>query len=128
VLYRLAADATLLAHLAFILFVVLGATLAARWRWIAFVHVPAAAWGAFVEASGRICPLTDLENFLRARAGGPAYAGSFLEHYLLAIIYPDGLTRGVQFVLAGVVVAVNVAVYVWLFKTRPASGRPARVR
>ena len=113
--YRLAAEAVLLLHLAFILFVVLGAALAARWRWLAFVHVPSAAWGVFVELIGRACPLTYAENTLRIKAGQSGYAESFVEHYLLAIIYPAGLTREVQFVLAGVVVVVNVAIYGWLF-------------
>jgi hypothetical protein len=119
----LAADGALLAHLAFILFVLIGATLAARWRWIVFVHLPAAAWGFFVEVTGRLCPLTDLENVLRIKAGETTYTEGFLEHYLVAIIYPDGLTRGVQYALAGVVVAVNVAAYSWLFSGRRLSQR-----
>ena len=122
-LFRLAADGALLAHLAFILFVLIGATLAARWRWIVFVHLPAAAWGFFVEVTGRLCPLTDLENVLRIKAGETTYTEGFLEHYLVAIIYPDGLTRGVQYALAGVVVAVNVAAYSWLFSGRRLSQR-----
>jgi hypothetical protein len=119
--FRLAADAVLLAHLAFIVFALLGAALACRWRWMPLVHVPAAAWGLFVELSGRICPLTHLENRLRIRAGQSGYAESFIEHYLLAIIYPEGLTREVQLVLAGVVVLVNAAIYGWLFYARRAS-------
>jgi hypothetical protein len=117
---RLAADAVLLVHLAFILFALLGAALAWRWRWMPLVHVPAAAWGFRVEFTGRICPLTHLENDLRIRAGQSGYADSFIEHYLLAIIYPEGLTREVQFVLAGVVVVVNAAIYGWLVYARRA--------
>ncbi len=116
--YRLAADGVLLLHLAFIVFALLGAVLAARWRWLVVVHVPAAAWGAFVELTGRICPLTYAENALRLRAGQSGYAESFIEHYLLAVIYPAGLTRDVQLVLAAVVVLVNLAVYGWLFYFR----------
>lgn len=116
--FRLAADAALLAHLAFILFALLGAALASKWRWVPLVHVPAAAWGFFVEFTGRICPLTDLENYLRIKAGQSGYAESFIEHYLLAIIYPAGLTREVQFVLAGVVVVINAAIYGWLVYAR----------
>lgn len=117
-LYRLAAESVSLLHLAFIAFVVLGAALAARWQWLAFVHVPAAAWGFFVELTGRVCPLTYLENYLRTRAGQSGYAESFIEHYLLAIIYPAGLTREAQFILAAVVVVINVAIYGWLFYYR----------
>jgi hypothetical protein len=120
-LYRLAAEAVLLLHLAFIVFALLGAAFAARRRWLIVVHLPAAAWGFFVELTGRICPLTYAENFLRIKAGQSGYTESFIEHYLLAVIYPAGLTREVQFVLAGVVVVVNVAIYAWLFYPRRAS-------
>ena len=120
-LYRLAAEAVLLLHLAFIVFALLGAAFAARRRWLVVVHLPAAAWGFFVELTGRICPLTYAENFLRIKAGQSGYTESFIEHYLLAVIYPAGLTREVQFVLAAVVVVINVAIYAWLFHPRRAS-------
>lgn len=113
--FRLAADAVILIHLAFILFALVGAVIAARWRWIPMVHLPAAAWGLFVELTGRICPLTYLENYFRIKAGQSGYTESFVEHYLLAIIYPAGLTRETQLVLAGVVITVNLAIYGWLF-------------
>ena len=114
-LFRLAAAAVLLIHLAFIVFALLGAAIAARRRWIIVVHLPAAIWGFFIELTGRICPLTYLENYLRARAGLSGYTESFLEHYLLAIIYPVGLTGEIQFMLASAVVVVNIAIYGWLF-------------
>ncbi|MFZ2540561.1 MAG: DUF2784 domain-containing protein [Gallionella sp.] len=114
-LFRLAADAILLLHLAFILFAVLGAVTALWWRWTPLVHLPVAAWAFFVELTGRSCPLTYLENHLRIKAGLSGYTESFIEHYLLAIIYPAGLTREIQFVLAGVVIVVNIAIYAWLF-------------
>jgi hypothetical protein len=120
-LYRLAAEAVLFLHLAFVLFVLLGATLAARQRWLALVHLPAAAWGFFVELTGRICPLTYAENFLRIKAGQSGYTESFIEHYLLAVIYPAGLTREIQFVLGAVVVVVNLVIYAWLLYPRRAS-------
>jgi hypothetical protein len=122
-LFRLAAGGVLLIHLTFILFALLGAVLGARWRWIPFVHLPAAAWGFFVELTGRICPLTYLENVLRTKAGQSGYTESFVEHYLVAIIYPDGLTRGVQYALAALVVVINVAIYSWLFNRRRLSRR-----
>lgn len=124
--YRLAADAVLLLHLAFIVFALLGAAIAVRWRWLILVHLPAAAWGFFVEISGRICPLTYAENYLRIKAGQSGYTESFIEHYLLAIIYPAGLTREIQFVLASVVVVVNVAIYAWLFFSWRVSNRTRR--
>lgn len=123
-LYRLAAEAVLLSHLAFILFALLGAVIAVRWRWIIVVHLPAAIWGFFVEITGRICPLTYLENSLRTRAGLSGYTESFIEHYLLAIIYPVGLTRDIQFILASVVVIVNCAIYGWIFHYWRTSQRP----
>ena len=90
----------------------------ARWPRIAFVHLPAAAWGFFVELTGRVCPLTYAENALRIRAGDAGYAESFIEHYLLAVVYPDGLTREVQLVLAAAVVLINAAIYGWLLLRR----------
>jgi hypothetical protein len=120
-IFRLAAEAVLLAHLAFIVFALLGAVLAVWWRRIVIVHLPAAAWGAWVEISGRVCPLTLLENYLRIKAGQSGYAESFIEHYLLAIIYPAGLTREIQFALAAAVIAVNLAIYGWLLVRRQSS-------
>ena len=109
--YRLAADAVVVAHGAFILFAVLGGLLALRRRWLALLHLPAVAWALFIEATGRVCPLTPLEVSLRIAAGDAGYNSSFVEHYLIPIIYPAGLTRGVQFVLAAFVLAVNLVVY-----------------
>lgn len=116
--FRLAADAVLTLHLAFIVFVVCGGLLALRWRWVPWLHVPAALWGFFVEITGRICPLTPFENALRVQAGQGDYSGGFVEHYLLPVIYPAGLTRGTQLVLAGVVVAANLVVYGWRVRRR----------
>lgn len=113
--YQVAAAAVLLFHLAFILYVVLGAVLAARRRWLALVHLPVAGWGFYVEASGRGCPLTGLENHFRLLAGQSGYREGFLEHYLLWIIYPAGLTRHDELVLAALVLAINLALYGWVF-------------
>ena len=122
--WRLAADAVLVLHFAFIAFALLGGLLALRWRWMPLLHLPAAAWGAIVEISGRLCPLTGLENALRQRAGEAGYPASFVETHLLGIIYPEGLTRGVQVVLAGIVVAVNVAIYAFVVRRWRRRGRP----
>lgn len=116
--YRISAEAVLLVHFAFIVFVLFGAALAVRWHWIVALHLPAAAWGFFVEITGRICPLTYAENYLRNRAGQTGYSQGFIEHYLLPVIYPAGLTQQIQFVLAGVVVLVNLLAYGWLLHRR----------
>lgn len=108
---RLLADAVLLLHFAFIVFVVLGGLPALRWPWVAALHVPAAVWGGAIELSGGLCPLTTLENRFRLEAGLSGYATSFVEHYLFGVIYPEGLTRGMQVALGVGVVVVNVAVY-----------------
>ena len=113
-IYRALTDAVVVVHFAFLLFVVAGGLLARHWRWLIPVHLAAALWGVFVEAApGVICPLTPLENRLAAFAGRAGYEGSFIEHYLVPIIYPDGLTPAMQRGLAVFVVAVNVAVYAW---------------
>ena len=109
--YRIAADLVLVTHFAFIILVVAGALVTFRFSWFAWIHIPAASWGAFVELTGRICPLTTMENFLRVHAGQEGYANSFVEQYIFPVIYPAGLTRQVQLLLAGLVVAVNVIIY-----------------
>ncbi len=111
---RLAADAVVLLHLAFIAFAMLGGVLVAWRTRIAWLHLPAAAWGAWIEFSGAICPLTPLENHLRRMAGASGYAGGFVERYLIPIVYPAGLTAQAQQWLGALVVAVNLAVYAWV--------------
>ncbi len=114
--YRLAADAVLVLHLFFILFALLGGLLALRWRWLVWLHLPAAIWVVLLEFAGWYCPLTDLENELRTQAGMAGYSGGFIEHYLLPVIYPPGLTRNIQMVLGSIALLVNVAVYGLLWK------------
>ena len=116
--FRLAADGVLILHLAFILFVLFGAAMAVRWRWIPLVHLPAATWGVIIELSGGVCPLTYMENDFRLKAGQSGYTESFVEHYILDIIYPAGITTDIQFVLAGVVIVINIALYGWLYARR----------
>ena len=117
-MYLLAANLVLILHLLFICLVMLGGLAVLRRPRLALVHIPAAVWGFLVEAMGWYCPLTDLENALLRRAGEEGYGQSFLEHYLLALIYPDGLTREIQYLLAALVVLVNGAVYVTLWRRR----------
>jgi Protein of Unknown function (DUF2784) len=111
VIYRVLADLVLLVHLAFIVFVVLGGFLALRWPRLAWLHIPAAIWGAYIEFFDKVCPLTPLENHFRRLGGQAGYEGGFIEHYVTAIIYPDGLTRPVQIVLGVAVVVTNVVAY-----------------
>jgi len=120
-IYQFLADAVLLLHLLFILFVVGGGLLLLRWRWVALLHLPAAIWGALIEFMGWYCPLTPLENHLRQLAGQSGYEGGFIEHYLLPVIYPDGLTGEVQILLGIFVVVVNVGIYTYILlgKNKP---------
>jgi hypothetical protein len=115
-LYRIAADAVVFLHLLFIVFVVIGGLLVVRWRWLIALHLPAVTWGAVVEFFHLYCPLTPLENSLRMQAGEQGYSGDFIEHYLIPLIYPAGLTAQTQLVLGAVVVVVNGGVYGWLLR------------
>ena len=116
--YRILADLLVGVHALFVAFVVLGGLLALRRPWVAILHLPAAIWGALIEFQGWICPLTPLEKSLRAAAGQAGYEGGFIEHYLLPMLYPAGLTRGFQLVLGVAVIAVNLAFYGILFARR----------
>lgn len=116
--YRILADLVLILHFAFIVFVLAGGLFALRWRWAPVVHLPAAFWGAAIAVAGQTCPLTPLENALRRTAGAEGYSGGFIEHYLVAVIYPAGLTYQLQLVVAAVVVLVNVLVYAFVWRRR----------
>jgi hypothetical protein len=115
VLYRPLAGAVVLVHLAFVLFVAAGGLLVWRWRRLAWAHLPALAWGVWIELSGGICPLTPLENHLRRLGGLAAFGGGFIDHYILPVLYPEGLDRGIQAALAVSALALNAGVYwrVW---------------
>lgn len=117
-LYRLAADALLVVHLLFIVFVLLGGLLLLRWRVLAVVHLPAMAWGAATEFFSLPCPLTDWENALLRAAGESGYSGGFIEHYLWPLIYPAGLTPGIQVWLGALVLLVNALIYLWVLGRR----------
>jgi uncharacterized protein DUF2784 len=121
--YWFLADAVVVIHLGFVLFVVAGGFLVLRWPRAAWVHLPAAAWGVLVEWSGWICPLTPLENWLRAHGGAAEYAGGFVEHYLVPVLYPASLTRGIQVLLGATVLVVNVIAYALVFARMTASRR-----
>src|ERR1041384_4322126 len=125
-MYALLANLVLIAHLAFVVFVLCGGLLVLKWRWIARLHLPAVVWGAVVEFTGWICPLTPLENWLRTQGGEAGYHDDFTTCYLLPILYPVDLTRDIQLLLGTVVVVLNAAVYWWLWYMQ--AGRAARNR
>ncbi len=117
-IFRLLADAVVLLHVAYILFVVFGAVLVRYRPILLWPHLAAALWGVYVAAMARVCPLTPLEIALRARAGETGYHGGFVEHYVLPALYPGGLTRGILVAEAAFVVAVNLALYAWVWRVR----------
>lgn len=115
-LYRVLADLVVLLHSGFVLFVVLGGLFALRWPRAAWLHLPAAIWGAGIEFLAGICPLTPLENHFRHLGGEAGYSGGFVEHYILPVLYPEGLTRGLQLAIGAFVVAFNLVVYAFVWK------------
>lgn len=108
----------MLLHLGFVIFVVFGGWLVLRHGWIAMLHLPAVAWGAWIEISGGVCPLTSVESDLRRRSGEAGVPDGFLEHYIYPLLYPPGLTREVQWLLATVVIVGNLALYAWILRRR----------
>jgi len=124
-IYRWLADGVVLFHGAFVAFVMLGAFLALRWRWIVWLHVPAAIWGVLIEYANWICPLTPLENNLRARAGETAYSGDFIQHYLLRALYPTGLTIQTRWILGPIVLVVNAIAYALFIRLNVVRRRPS---
>ena len=119
---RIAADLVVVLHLAFILFVGLGALLSLRWKAAAWLHLPALAWGVAIELTHGVCPLTPIEQRLRVAAGDAVYSGSFIGHYLLPLIYPAGLDERFQYALGIVLIIFNLAVYAWVLLRRSARG------
>lgn len=116
--YRFLADALVVFHTAFVLSVAFGGLVVLRYPRAIWVHVPVALWGATIELTGWICPLTTLENHLRRLGGEAGYTGGFIAHHLTPILYPDGLTRTGQFALAAFVLALNAAVYTAVWRRR----------
>lgn len=118
--YRILADVLVILHLGFVVFVVAGGLLVLWRRWWAWIHLPAASWGVLIEWAGWVCPLTPLENRLRAMGDAPTYEGGFIDQYIVPILYPPGLTRGMQIALGVAVVVINAVVYtVALRRRRP---------
>ena len=114
--YQLLADLIVLAHVAFVLFAVLGGLLVARWWRLVWIHLMAAIWAVLVEFFGWVCPLTPLENWFRRTGGQGNYSSDFVAHYILPLLYPEGLSRGVQIALGIFVIMINAAIYAWIFR------------
>jgi hypothetical protein len=112
------ADLVVVLHFAFVVFVIFGGLLVLRWPKLAYVHLPVAAYGALIELVGWICPLTPLEKRLREQAGLEGYEGGFVEHYILPVLYPSGLNRGVQLVMGGLVIGINLVIYGIIIRRR----------
>ena len=117
-MYLFLADLVVVIHFIFIIFVLFGALLEMKWLWVIWVHIPAIVWGISIEVFGWVCPLTPLEQWLRAQAGSVTYDLSFIEKYLVPIIYPSILTRELQYVLAFIVILINIVIYGYLWKVR----------
>ena len=118
-IWRTLADLVLLIHLAFVVFVIVGGFFVSRWRWLPWVHLPAVAWAMILEFSGWICPLTPLENLLRQASGEAGYADGFLEHYLVQVVYPVGLTPEIQTYIGIGVLLINGIAYSVVWRGRP---------
>lgn len=114
--YGVLADFVVVVHFAFVLFAVLGGFLVFRWKRCAWIHVPAALWAALIGITGWVCPLTPLENWLRERGGAIGYRSSFIEHYILPVLYPTQLTRDLQITLGLLVFGINLGLYGWILR------------
>lgn len=114
----LLADAVVMFHAAFVVFVMIGGLFVLRWRRLIWLHLPAVAWGALIEFAGWICPLTPIENELRRRAGETGYSGGFVQHYVLHALYPESLTAAIRYALGAMVILVNAVVYTIVWRSR----------
>ena len=124
--YGIFADIVVLIHLGIVIFVVMGAVLSYWLRWIVWLHLPSVGWAVWIETSGGICPLTPLENWLRIKAGEGTYPGDFVSAYLLPILYPNGLTPRIQYILAMLVIVTNISIYGFILYRRSMIRRSLR--
>ncbi|HEV7784247.1 MAG TPA: DUF2784 domain-containing protein [Thermoanaerobaculia bacterium] len=124
-IYRILTDLLVAFHLGFVFFVCLGGLFVLRWPRMIWLHLPAAIWGAIVEWTQTVCPLTTLENHLRHLRGQAGYINGFIEYHITRVLYPDGLTKSMQIALGVFVVLLNAGGYVvvfWLRRRRPRAG------
>ena len=123
--YRSLADAVVILHFAVVVFVIAGGLLVVKWPRVAWVHLPVIAWVIFAEWFDKICPLTFLENWLRDKAGVGSYRESFVGHYIMPVLYPDGLTHQMQVGLGTAILVINVTLYtIVVIRHRRAVSRP----
>src|SRR3954463_7527752 len=122
-LYRIGADAVVIFHFCFVAFVITGGLLVLRWRRVMWAHLPAVAWGVFIEFSHGLCPLTPLENHLRELGGASAYEGGFVDHYIMPVLYPEGLTPRMQVALGSMILGINLTCYCFIIYRHFASRR-----
>lgn len=115
IIFSLLADLVILFHVCFVLFALLGGIFVLKWKWVMWLHLPAAMWGAWIEFTGWICPLTPMENWFRKGGGSQSYQGSFIEHYVTPFLYPAGLTHDIQIFLGLFVVLSNSVIYGLVF-------------
>ena len=114
--FEIFAILVLLLHFSFILFVIFGAILILKFKKIIYVHIPAVAWGAYIELSHSICPLTHLENYFLKKAGKDQYSVDFIENYIFKIIYPPALNYEIQTYLGVILIFVNLLIYYYIVK------------
>lgn len=117
-IYKFLADALVVFHMGFVTFVLVGGAVVLYWRRAMFLHLPAVAWGIYIEISHNICPLTPLENHLRRLGNAATYRGGFVDHYIMPVLYPNGLTHGMQVAIAVIIVVLNAAIYGWIVAGR----------
>jgi hypothetical protein len=115
-MHLLFAELIVILHLLFIVFAMFGGLLVIKWPRLVWLHIPIVGWGALTEFLGLICPLTPLEIWLRQQAGADSYQGGFISHYLVPLIYPPGLTPGMQWLLGGGLVIFNILIYTWVYR------------
>jgi hypothetical protein len=115
VIDRFAANIVLLFHFVFVVLAVFGGfgvLINPRWAWI---HVPIVVWSSVVNLAGWTCPLTPLENRLRAAASGTGYEGGFVQHYIGPLVYPSGMPRRLELVAGVAIAAWNGALYAFIY-------------
>ena len=123
-LYQIIADILVIVHFLFILFVIFGGFLVLRWRFVFWIHIPCAMWGMLIEFAGWLCPITPLENHFRHLAGQAGYHGGFINHYIMPVIYPAGLTRDIQYLLGTGVLIITIIAYSLVIYQRMKQNRP----
>ena len=129
-MYLVLADLTVAVHVAFLLFLVVGATAAAVGRrpMIAWLHLPVLAWGLVIACRpGTECPLTPLEKYFWRLAGHPVYEGAFRDHYVTPAILQHARAFGAAILLVNLIgYGILAARFSRSVKKTPPAGIPNR--